>query len=147
MAICLANRFSPGARKSPKRPSITVYCIIINFFSIFYRYVVLYDASVHFVRQLEIYKACRPGIPMRIYFLSYRSSTEEQIYLTSLRREKEAFTTLIKEKSVNNAFQYAFIRCRNLWFMPFYPSVQANYSKMGAVRYLTFDEFEWGYYM
>ena len=63
------------------------------------RFVILYDNSVHFVRQLEIYKACNPGIPLRVYFLTYNSSAEEQIYLTALRREKEAFQTLIREKS------------------------------------------------
>lgn len=78
----------------------------------YYRYVILYDASIHFVRQLEIYKALRPGLPLRIYFLSYRASTEEQIYLTSLRREKEAFATLIKEKSVISTGRYT--TCYNL---------------------------------
>nr|CAB3243315.1 DNA repair endonuclease XPF [Phallusia mammillata] len=63
------------------------------------RFVILYDSSVHFVRQLEVHKACRPGIPLRVYFLTYRSSAEEQVYLTSLRREKEAFHSLIREKS------------------------------------------------
>ena len=63
------------------------------------RFVILYDNSVHFVRQLEIFKACNPGIPLRVYFLTYQSSAEEQIYLTALRREKDAFQTLIQEKS------------------------------------------------
>ena len=63
------------------------------------RFVILYDNSVHFVRQLEIFKACNPGIPLRVYFLTYQSSAEEQIYLTALRREKEAFQSLIQEKS------------------------------------------------
>ena len=63
------------------------------------RFVILYDNSVHFVRQLEIYKATHPGIPLRVYFLTYQSSAEEQVYLTALRREKEAFQTLIREKS------------------------------------------------
>uniref|UniRef100_F6YY15 DNA repair endonuclease XPF n=1 Tax=Ciona intestinalis TaxID=7719 RepID=F6YY15_CIOIN len=63
------------------------------------RYVILYDSSIHFVRQLEVYKACRPGIPLRVYFLTFQSSAEEQVYLTSLRREKEAFHSLIQEKA------------------------------------------------
>ena len=63
------------------------------------RFVILYDNSVHFVRQLEIYKACNPGIPLRVYFLTYQSSAEEQVYLTALRREKEAFQNLIQEKA------------------------------------------------
>ncbi|KAI8492233.1 DNA repair endonuclease XPF [Branchiostoma belcheri] len=62
-------------------------------------YVVLYDPEMEFVRQLEVYKAGRPGQPLRVYFLMYTSSTEEQRFLTSLRREKLAFEHLIKEKA------------------------------------------------
>ncbi|NWI18717.1 XPF endonuclease, partial [Crypturellus soui] len=66
------------------------------------RYVVLYDAELSFVRQLEIYRASRPGKPLRqveVYFLIYGGSTEEQRYLTALRKEKEAFEKLIREKA------------------------------------------------
>nr|XP_057917292.1 DNA repair endonuclease XPF isoform X2 [Doryrhamphus excisus] len=62
-------------------------------------FVVLYDAEVSFVRQLEIYKACRPGKPLRVYFLIYGGSTEEQKYLTGLSKEKKAFEHLIREKA------------------------------------------------
>ncbi|NWU98674.1 XPF endonuclease, partial [Upupa epops] len=62
------------------------------------RYVVLYDAELTFVRQLEIFKASRPGKPL-VYFLIYGGSTEEQRYLTTLRKEKEAFEKLIREKA------------------------------------------------
>ncbi|CAG04487.1 unnamed protein product, partial [Tetraodon nigroviridis] len=62
-------------------------------------FVVLYDAELSFVRQLEIYKACRPGKPLRVYFLIYGGSTEEQKYLTSLSKEKKAFEHLIREKA------------------------------------------------
>ncbi|XP_048188551.1 DNA repair endonuclease XPF [Perognathus longimembris pacificus] len=63
------------------------------------RYVVLYDAELAFVRQLEVFRASRPGRPMRVYFLIYGGSTEEQRYLTTLRKEKEAFEKLIREKA------------------------------------------------
>lgn len=62
------------------------------------RYVVLYDAQMQFIRQLEVFKASRPGIPLRVYFLIYTGSVEEQKYLTTLRKEKEAFEMLIKDK-------------------------------------------------
>lgn len=62
-------------------------------------FVVLYDAELSFVRQLEIYKACRPGKPLRVYFLIYGGSTEEQRYLTALNKEKQAFEHLIREKA------------------------------------------------
>ena len=45
----------------------------------------MYDTNVYMVRQLEVYKASRPSLPVRIIFLTYQSSTEEQIYLTSLQ--------------------------------------------------------------
>ncbi|XP_033840909.1 DNA repair endonuclease XPF [Periophthalmus magnuspinnatus] len=62
-------------------------------------FVVLYDAELSFVRQLEVYKACRPGKPLRVYFLIYGGSTEEQKYLTALSKEKRAFEHLIREKA------------------------------------------------
>ncbi|XP_077359190.1 DNA repair endonuclease XPF [Festucalex cinctus] len=62
-------------------------------------FVVLYDAELSFVRQLELYKACRPGKPLRVYFLIYGGSTEEQKYLTGLSKEKKAFEHLIREKA------------------------------------------------
>lgn len=61
-------------------------------------FVVLYDAELSFVRQLEIYKACRPGKPLRVYFLIYGGSTEEQKYLTALSKEKRAFEHLIRSE-------------------------------------------------
>ncbi|KAL6094425.1 ercc4 [Pungitius sinensis] len=62
-------------------------------------FVVLYDAEIGFVRQLEIYKATRPGKTLRVYFLIYGGSTEEQKYLTALSKEKKAFEHLIREKA------------------------------------------------
>ncbi|XP_034564439.1 DNA repair endonuclease XPF [Notolabrus celidotus] len=62
-------------------------------------FVVLYDVELSFVRQLEVYKAIRPGKPLRVYFLIYGGSTEEQKYLTTLSKEKKAFEHLIREKA------------------------------------------------
>lgn len=61
-------------------------------------FVVLYDAELSFVRQLEIYKVSRPGKPLRVYFLIYGGSTEEQKYLTALSKEKKAFEHLIRSE-------------------------------------------------
>merc|ERR1719305_38234 len=63
------------------------------------RYIVLYDCDMGFVRQVEVHQAQRPGLHTRVYFLLYRGSVEEQAYLTTLRREKKAFESLIKEKA------------------------------------------------
>uniref|UniRef100_A0A0B7B0H8 DNA repair endonuclease XPF n=1 Tax=Arion vulgaris TaxID=1028688 RepID=A0A0B7B0H8_9EUPU len=63
------------------------------------KYVILYDADISLVRQLEVFKASRPGRPLRVYFMMYKGSVEEQRYLTTLRKEKEAFEYLIREKA------------------------------------------------
>ena len=41
-------------------------------------------------------------MPIRVYFLLYDSSVEEQKYLTALRKEKDAFHQLIKQRAVRN---------------------------------------------
>ncbi len=65
------------------------------------KYVVLYDIELRFVRQLELYQSLNYQDPMRVYFLMYTNSIEEQKYLTSVRSEKEAFEILVREKAVN----------------------------------------------
>lgn len=44
----------------------------------------------------------RKDVPMTVFFLLHNETVEEQSYLTSLRREKEAFEHLIDTKSVSN---------------------------------------------
>jgi len=63
------------------------------------RFVIMYDADITAVRRLEVYQSSHPDIQLRIYFLIFGGSVEEQAFLTSLRREKEAFDFLIKEKA------------------------------------------------
>ncbi|KAL6072820.1 DNA repair endonuclease XPF, variant 2 [Balamuthia mandrillaris] len=63
------------------------------------KFVVVYDPDTRFIRQLEVYKADNPGVPLRVYFMRYAKSVEEQKYLSSLRKEKEAFERLIREKA------------------------------------------------
>jgi len=62
------------------------------------RFIVLYDSDMTFVRQIEVYQSSHPDLHTRVYFMMYRGSVEEQGYLTTLRREKEAFEVLIKQK-------------------------------------------------
>ncbi|KAF5400318.1 DNA repair endonuclease XPF [Paragonimus heterotremus] len=70
------------------------------------RYVILYEPRVAWVRELEVHKARRHVAaaaddaasilqPLDIFFMLYENSVEEQRYLTHLRREKEAFESLI----------------------------------------------------
>lgn len=64
-------------------------------------HVIMYDLDMHAIRQLEIYQAqhCHPK-RCRVYTIQFENSFDMQQYLTSLRREKEAFENLIKEKAV-----------------------------------------------
>ncbi|XP_063676404.1 DNA repair endonuclease XPF-like [Bolinopsis microptera] len=61
-------------------------------------YVILYDPDLFMVRSLEMFRCRRPGKPLRIYFLVYDNSIEEQRYLTQLSEEKKAFEQLIMMK-------------------------------------------------
>ena len=62
------------------------------------RYVILYDHDIGVVRQLEVFQADNPGFQIKVYFVMYSKSVEEQAYLSSIRQEKDAFEKLIREK-------------------------------------------------
>lgn len=62
------------------------------------RHVIMYELDSAFIRRIEIYRAIYPSINLRVYFMFYGGSVEEQRYLSIIRREKDAFTRLIKEK-------------------------------------------------
>ncbi|KAL0276275.1 UNVERIFIED_CONTAM: hypothetical protein PYX00_003883 [Menopon gallinae] len=62
-------------------------------------WVILYDSDMTLVRQLEVFQRKNTAIPLTVYFLVYGGTIEEQAYLTSLRKEKEAFDYLIQEKA------------------------------------------------
>lgn len=63
-------------------------------------FVIMYDPDVEFIRRLEMYQAtkCAPD-SCKIYFFMFDASAEEQRYLTNLRKEKEAFELLAREKA------------------------------------------------
>uniref|UniRef100_A0A1A9UPJ2 DNA repair endonuclease XPF n=1 Tax=Glossina austeni TaxID=7395 RepID=A0A1A9UPJ2_GLOAU len=66
------------------------------------QYVIMYHCNVTAIRQLEIYEARHrrpPAERMKIFFLIHARTVEEQSYLTSLRREKQAFELIIGTKS------------------------------------------------
>uniref|UniRef100_T1J6Q8 DNA repair endonuclease XPF n=1 Tax=Strigamia maritima TaxID=126957 RepID=T1J6Q8_STRMM len=64
------------------------------------QYVVIYDANISCIRQLEVYQASNPEITVTVYFLVYSGSVEERRYLTTLSRENKAFELLIQEKAM-----------------------------------------------
>jgi len=63
-------------------------------------FVILYDPEPSFTRQLELYKAQRPGIPLRVYVLRYEDSVEMDKFQAAVARERNAFEGLIKAKEI-----------------------------------------------
>jgi DNA excision repair protein ERCC-4 len=81
------------------------------------RFIVMYEPSHEFIRRMEVrlvnesvsstrlnikqvYKSSNPGLSVRVYFMIYQSSSEEHKYLAGLRKEKDSFESLIKERGV-----------------------------------------------
>lgn len=64
------------------------------------RYIVMYEPDSAFIRRVEVYRSSHTDRNVRVYFMYYGGSVEEQKYLSAVRREKDAFTKLIKEKGV-----------------------------------------------
>ncbi|CAK8987349.1 DNA repair endonuclease XPF (DNA excision repair protein ERCC-4) [Durusdinium trenchii] len=62
-------------------------------------FIVLFDPDVKTVRQAEVYQARHPSRKLRLYFLQYQDSAEEQRYLSDLKREQDTFKALIEEKA------------------------------------------------
>ncbi len=66
------------------------------------RYIVMYEPDSAFIRRVEVYRSSHTDRNVRVYFMYYGGSVEEQRYLSAVRREKDAFTRLIKEKAVRS---------------------------------------------
>ncbi|KAL8817199.1 MAG: hypothetical protein Q9191_008191, partial [Dirinaria sp. TL-2023a] len=62
------------------------------------RYVIMYEPDAAFIRRIEVYRSSHDNRNVRVYFMYYGGSVEEQRYLSAVRKEKDAFTRLIKEK-------------------------------------------------
>lgn len=73
------------------------------------RYIIMYEPDSAFIRRVEVYRSSHSGRNVKVYFMYYGGSVEEQRYLSAVRREKDSFTKLIKEKSVSLMF---FVWCR-----------------------------------
>ncbi|KAK9779072.1 putative ERCC4 domain-containing protein [Seiridium cardinale] len=63
------------------------------------RYIIMYEPDASFIRRVEVYRSSHSDRNVRVYFMFYGGSVEEQRYLASVRREKDAFTKLIKERA------------------------------------------------
>lgn len=70
------------------------------------RYVIMYHCNVMAVRQIEVYEARQKRAlinRLKVFFMVHAQTVEEQSYLTSLRREKQAFELIIDTKTVSAA--------------------------------------------
>ncbi|KIH91533.1 DNA excision repair protein ERCC-4 [Sporothrix brasiliensis 5110] len=63
------------------------------------RYIIMYEPDAAFIRRIEVYRSSHNDRSVRTYFMYYGGSVEEQKYLSAVRREKDAFTKLIKERA------------------------------------------------
>lgn len=62
------------------------------------RYVIMYEPDAAFIRRIEVYRSSHTSGQVRVYFMYYGASVEEQRYLSTVRREKDSFTKLIRER-------------------------------------------------
>ncbi|KXT18923.1 hypothetical protein AC579_3586 [Pseudocercospora musae] len=62
------------------------------------RYVIMYEPDAAFIRRIEVYRSSHSNRQVRVYFMYYGGSVEEQRYLSAVRREKDSFTRLIRER-------------------------------------------------
>jgi DNA excision repair protein ERCC-4 len=63
------------------------------------RYVIMYELDPAFIRRVEVYRSSHNDRNVKVYFMYYGGSVEEQRYFSSIRREKDAFSRLIKERA------------------------------------------------
>lgn len=78
-------------------------CILLEeiFCRIQPQFIVMYHYNVSAIRQIEIFEARqrrKVADRLKVFFLIHPNTVEEQAYLTSLRREKQAFELLIETK-------------------------------------------------
>ncbi|KAL6579018.1 DNA repair endonuclease uvh1 [Orobanche minor] len=62
--------------------------------------IIVYHPDIAFIREIETYRSEKPSKRLKVYFLFYEDSIEVQKFEASIRRENEAFESLIRQKSV-----------------------------------------------
>lgn len=81
------------------------------------KFIVMFEPSMECIRRIEVrlkmrlnflpniymkvYKSSNPGLAVRVYHMVYSNSCEEHKYLAGIRKEKESFERLIKERGVS----------------------------------------------
>ncbi|KAF9489165.1 hypothetical protein BDN71DRAFT_1491012 [Pleurotus eryngii] len=63
------------------------------------KFIVMFEPNMDFIRRIEVYKSSNPGLAVRVYHMVYGDSCEEHKYLVGIRKEKESFERLIKERA------------------------------------------------
>ncbi|KAH6901117.1 hypothetical protein BKA70DRAFT_1312449 [Coprinopsis sp. MPI-PUGE-AT-0042] len=63
------------------------------------RFIVMTEPNMEFIRRVEVYRSSNPGLAVRVYHMVYGNSCEEHKYLAGIRKEKESFERLIKERA------------------------------------------------
>ncbi|GMM38382.1 ssDNA endodeoxyribonuclease [Saccharomycopsis crataegensis] len=61
-------------------------------------YIIMYEPDLGFIRRIEVFQAENRAHQLKTYLMYYCASVEEQRYLTKIKKEKESFTKLIREK-------------------------------------------------
>lgn len=72
---------------------------LMNNFNFDQKYICLFDPDAAFIRRLEVFQARNPKNQLRAYFMIYKDSLEEKVFLNRVRMEKEAFEQLILESA------------------------------------------------
>lgn len=62
-------------------------------------HIIFFEPNLTFIRRVENYQAKNHKNPSKIYLMYYGTSAEEQRSLAQMKREKESFTKLIREKA------------------------------------------------
>ncbi|CAR23517.1 ssDNA endodeoxyribonuclease RAD1 [Lachancea thermotolerans CBS 6340] len=62
-------------------------------------HIIMYEPDLAFIRRVEMFKALHKDWPLKVYFMYYGDSFEEQSHLIAIKKEKDAFTRLIREHS------------------------------------------------
>ncbi|EGV62313.1 DNA repair protein RAD16 [Yamadazyma tenuis] len=62
-------------------------------------HIIFYEPNLSFIRRVENYQGVHFNEPAKVYMMFYGTSAEEQSSLVQMKKEKEAFTRLIREKA------------------------------------------------
>ena len=62
------------------------------------RYIIMYSPQKDFIHRVEVYRSSHAARPVRVYLMAYEQSVEESTHYSGIRKERDAFTRLIRER-------------------------------------------------